>query len=113
MPDVLAALEHCKWLISKGRGSEPCKVLLPRIEAQRRRVNKEKHKRLIKELSSPEEYSDWQAEFDRYYQAAGNPVIARSIMVRLLQQLSTESIRKLAEDQQIDTAAEHPDLSQA
>jgi hypothetical protein len=98
MPDVLAALEHCKFLISKGRGGEPAKLVLPRIEAQRRRANKEGRTRLIRDMHTSEAYSEWNAEFDRYIEAAGDPNIGCSIMLRLLKQLPTSSIKTLAED---------------
>jgi hypothetical protein len=100
MPDVLACLEHCKFLISKGRGGEAAKLVLPRIEAQRRRVNKEGRTRLVKDLHSGQAYSEWNAEFSRYIEAAGDPNVAYSIMLRLLQQLPTDSIKRLSEEGQ-------------
>jgi len=99
MPDVLACLEHCKFLISKGRGAEAAKLVLPRLEAQRRRANKEGRTRLVKDLHNAQAYADWHKEFDRYVSAAVDPNVAYSIMLRLLQQLPSESIKRLAEDQ--------------
>lgn len=96
--DVFAVLAHAKFLVSKGRGHEAAKMILPRIEAQRRRANKEGRTRLVRDLHSAEAYSDWNAEFSRYVEAAGDPNVAYSIMIRLLQQLPTESITRLAQD---------------
>jgi hypothetical protein len=110
MPDVEAALEHCKWLISHGRGKEPAKLVLPRIERQKRVANKEQRTRVQFDCT-PEEYSEWHKEFKRYIESCRNhSVIARSIMLRLLQQLPDSSIAKLAED---DTAAEKETLGDA
>jgi hypothetical protein len=100
MPNVNDALEHCKFLISKGRGEEPAKVVLPRVEAQRRKANKEGRTRLIRDLGNGITYAEFNAEFDRYITASGgNPQIGYSIMLRLLKQLPDESIRKLAADE--------------
>jgi len=95
--DVHAALEHCKFLISKGRGGEAAKLILPRIEAQKRKANKEGKTRLVKDLQSAQAYADWHKEFDRYVTAAVDPNVGYSIMLRLLQQLPTDSIKRLAE----------------
>src|SRR5215475_7164370 len=100
MPTVAECLVHAQWLVSKGRGGEAAKLVLPRLEAQRRRANKEGRTRLVRDLHSAEAYSDWNAEFSRYVEAAGDPNVAYSIMLRLLQQLPTSSISKLAEDKQ-------------
>lgn len=61
-------------------------------------MNKEGRTRLVKDLHSGQAYSDWNAEFSRYVEAAGDPNVAYSIMLRLLQQLPNESIARLAED---------------
>jgi hypothetical protein len=99
MPTVLDALEHAKWLVEHGRGQEACKLILPRLEAQRRRENKEGRTRLVRDLHSAEAYSEWNAEFSRYVEAAGDPNVAYSIMLRLLKQLPTSSIEKLSKDE--------------
>ena len=104
MPDVNAALEHCKFLIEHGRGQEPAKLILPRLEAQRRKANKEGRTRLVRDLHSAEAYSDWNAEFSRYVEAAGDPNVAYSIMLRLLKQLPDSSIKRLAEDENVSNA---------
>ena len=98
MPNVLDCLEHAKFLVSKGRGMEAAKLVLPRLEAQRRKANKEGRTRLVRDLHSAEAYSEWNAEFSRYVEAAGDPNIGYQIMLRLLQQLPTDSIVRLAKD---------------
>lgn len=100
MTDVAEVLKQCQWLISKGRAGEAAKLVLPRIEAQRRRANKEGRTRLVRDLHSAEAYSEWNAEFSRYVEATGDPNVAYSIMLRLLKQLPTSSITALAEDKQ-------------
>src|SRR5216684_2258366 len=101
MPDVNAALEHCKFLIEHGRGQEPAKLVLPRLEAQRRKANKEGRTRLIRDMHTSEAYSEWNAEFDRWITAAGGePNIGCSLMLRALQQFPVSLIQTLAEDKQ-------------
>jgi hypothetical protein len=98
MPTVLDALEHAKWLVEHGRGQEPCVLVLPRIEAQKRKANNEKKTRIAFDADE-QTYSDFHAERQRYIEACGNhPLIAYAIMIRLLRQLPDDSIRKLAED---------------
>lgn len=99
METVADCLAHAKWLVEKGRGQEPCKLFLPRIEMQRRKANKEGYKRVVFQVDE-QLYRDWAEQKDRYVTACGGNVpIAFAIMLRLLQQLETSSITKLAEDQ--------------
>jgi hypothetical protein len=97
--DVFAALEHAKFLISKGRGHESAKLILPKVEAQKRKANKEGKTRLVKDLHNAQAYADWHKEFDRYVTIAVDPNVAYSIMLRLLQQLPDSSIKRLAQDE--------------
>jgi hypothetical protein len=107
MPGAAEELARLKWLLENGKipPSEPCKLILPRIEAKKRVRNTEGRTRLIVQLDTPATYSDFAAQFARYKEQAGNVQIAYSIMLRLLAQLSDESIRKLAADEQIDTGS--------
>src|SRR5690349_14058385 len=101
MPGFKEELARMLWLQHEGKvtDNEPCKVLFPRRDAKKRIVNKEERTRLIRELDTHITYSEFNQEFDRYIEhSGGNPQIAYSIMLRLLKQLSDESIRKLAED---------------
>ena len=100
MPTLEEVYERVKFLLSKGDRSRKCHFGLVDVEAKERIANPKGRTRLIKEMASPEEYSEWNAEFDRYYEAAGNPVIARSVMLRLLKQLPDSSIRALAADEE-------------
>jgi hypothetical protein len=108
VPNVEECLAHCQFLISKGRGAEAAKLVLPRLEAQRRKANKEGKTRLVKDLHNAEAYADWHKEFDRYVTICVDPNVAYSIMLRLLQQLPDDSIKRLSEDD-----AEKPSLSDA
>jgi hypothetical protein len=99
MPDVNEVAAQCKWLIDRGRGSEAAKLLLPRIEAKRRVKNTEGRTRLVKQLDTPETYSEFNQQFDRYIRCAGNVQVAYSIMLRCLAQLSDEQIQTLAADE--------------
>jgi hypothetical protein len=92
-------MEHCKFLISKGRGSESAKLILPKLEAQKRKANKEGKTRLVKDLHNAQAYADWHKEFDRYVTICVDPNIAYALMLRLLQQLPDSSIKRLAQDE--------------
>jgi hypothetical protein len=92
--------ERVNFLLREGSNPHrKCHFGLVDVEAKERAANPKGHKRLIKELSSAEEYGEWNAEFDRFYEQAGNPVIARSIMLRAWKQLSNELIQRLAKDE--------------
>lgn len=99
METVADVLAHCKWLVEHGRGAEPGKLFMPKVEAQRRKDNKEGYKRVVFQVDE-QLYRDWAEQKDRYVTACGGNVpIAFALMLRLLQQLETSSIVKLAEDQ--------------
>jgi hypothetical protein len=99
MPTLEEVAARVNFLLSKGDGGRKCHFGLVDVEAKERIANPKGRTRLIKELGSAEEYSEWNLEFDRYADAAGNPVIGRSIMLRLLKQLPTSSIVKLSKDE--------------
>jgi hypothetical protein len=100
LPTLEEVFEKVKFLMTNGddNAARKCHFGLVDVEIKERIANPKGRKRLIKELGSAEEYSEWNAEWDRYVEQAGNPVIARSIMLRCLRQLSNETIRRLAED---------------
>jgi len=52
MPSVKDVLEHCRWLVEKGRADEKAVLVLPRIESQKRRLNKEKKNRIVPSFSA-------------------------------------------------------------
>lgn len=99
MPTLEEVAARVNFLMEQGGHDRKCHFGLVDVETKERIANPKGRTRLIKELGSPEAYSEWNAEFDRYYEAAGNPTIAQSIMLRLLQQLPTSSIAKLAADE--------------
>lgn len=111
MPDVQAAYEHAKWLIDHGRGQEPAKLVLPRIEAQRRRVNKERRTRVQFDCD-PQMYADWHAERTRWIDACrGHVPIAQALQLRFIQQAPTSLIVKLYEAELAEDA-ERPDRAE-
>jgi hypothetical protein len=82
------------------RPDEKCSFVLVEREVKKRVANDgpKQKTRLIKELHTPQAYSEFNATFDRYVALAGDPNVAFSIMLRLLAQLSDDSIRALARD---------------
>lgn len=101
MPDVNECLKQAQWLIDRGRGAEPAKLVLPRLEAKRRVANKEKRTRVQFDCDEVT-YSKFHEQLKRYRETAGNVTIAHDIMIRCLAQLSDDTIRALAEDEQIE-----------
>lgn len=98
MQTVKDVLEHAKWLIEKGRGEEPASLFLPRVTAQRRRVNREGYRRFIIQVDE-QLYSDLHGQRERYLQLCnGNPPIAYAIMLRILGAVSDEAIQGLAQE---------------
>ena len=92
--EFLANIERYKKALPP---DEP--IVLPRREAKRRAVNKEKRHRVIFDCDE-ETYKLCHQERSRYIAACGeNPTIAHTIMIRLLQQLPDSSIKKLSEDE--------------
>jgi|SRR5882762_10538206 len=100
METVNDVLEHCKFLISKGRGAEPGKLFMPKVEAQRRKANKEQAKRVVF-VTDPDTYSAWHTQKDRYVEiCGGNPSLAYQIMLNILGAISNEAIEALYRDEQ-------------
>ncbi len=101
MPGVAKPLEELqndiKWLIEHGRGQEKGIIYMPKVEAQRRRENKEGHRRVVF-VTDPDTYKLWHAERDRWIELCDdNPTIAYPLMCSVLQRISDEAIRGLVE----------------
>lgn len=99
MPSFEEELARMLWLKKEGKvqPDERCKLIFPRLEAKKRVKNVEGRTRLVVQLDTPATYSEFSAQFARYKELSGNPQIAFSIMLRLLAQLSDDSIKRLAE----------------
>ena len=99
MPSFEEELARMLRLKKEGKvqPDERCKLIFPRLEAKKRVKNVEGRTRLVVQLDTPATYSEFSAQFARYKELSGNPQIAFSIMLRLLAQLSDDSIKRLAE----------------
>lgn len=98
MPTVQDALTHCRWLIEKGRGEEKAVLYLPRVEAQRRKVNKDQHRRVVF-VTEPEVYAEWHGQRDRFTElCGGNPQFAYRVMLKILGAVSEAAIQGLYEE---------------
>lgn len=102
MPEFKAELDRMNWLWREGKISadEPCKVVLPRLEAKKRVRNSEGRTRLIVQLDTAETYSEFAAEFARYKEETGNPQIAFQLMLTLLKAPSNEDLQRYAKGAQ-------------
>lgn len=94
-----------QFLEEHGHGDEKVHVVFVKEEVRKRVQNKGERTRLIKELDTPEAYSDWEAEWDRWIQGCGgHKPIAQDLMLRHLQQVPLSEIAKFAEDEQEEPA---------
>ena len=100
MPNVEECLAHCQFLISKGRGQEAAKLVLPKLEAQRRKANKEGKTRLVKDLHTAQAYAEWHVQFDRFVTICVDPNIGYKVMVMWLEAMPSELIEKWAKEGQ-------------
>jgi len=100
MPSFEEELARMLWLKKEGkvRPDERCKLIFPRIEAKKRVKNVEGRTRLVVQLDTPATYSEFTAQFARYKELTGNPQIAYSLMLKVLQGLSDDSIQRLAKE---------------
>lgn len=106
METLKDCFEHAKWLMEKGRGDEPCKLFFPKLEAQRRKVNKEGYKRVILQMDE-QLYKDFHEMKDRIVTLChNNPPLAYSVMLQLISAVKDETITSLAD-------AEQPSLGDA
>jgi hypothetical protein len=96
MPTVSDVLEHAKFLIGKGRGDEPAVLYLPKIEAQKRKANREKRKRIVWDVDEVT-YSRFNAERDRWIAVCVNKTVAVSLMCDVLAAVSEETMRRFLE----------------
>jgi len=97
MPTVNDVLAQVQFLLSKGRGEEPAVLYMPRVEAQKRKVNKEKRKRIIWDVDE-ETYKALNTERDRWIEIAINKTVAVSLMCEVLAAVPEATIRALLED---------------
>lgn len=96
MPTVQDVLTQAKFLIGKGRGDEPAVLYLPKIEAQKRKANREKRKRIVWDVDEVT-YSRFNAERDRWVSVCVNKTVAVSLMCDVLAAVSEETMRRLLE----------------
>ena len=87
-----------QWLKRENKvsGDERVKLIFPRLENKRRVKNVEGKTRLVKQLDTPETYSEFNHQFGRYKELAGNPQVAFQLMLDVLKALSDEAIQRLA-----------------
>ena len=110
METVKYVLAHAQWLIDKGRGDEPAKIFLPRIEAQRKKANREKKTRVQFETDE-QTYSDFHEQKNRYVELCfGNPTLAYPIMVQILAAVDGNTIHRMAEADSAVIDASNPSL---
>ncbi len=94
---VKDVLEHCKWLIARGREGEAAKLLLPRIEAQRRKVNKEKRHKVQFDVTE-DQYAAFHAQLQRIREHVGNITVAHDVLIEWLSLLKEETMDAMTDE---------------
>jgi len=95
---VLEELNRLKALVYSGHENEIVHVVMTEREAKRRRENPKKSTRLSMEMYSPEAYSEFHVERERFFQVAKDPRIAVDMLIRALRQVDDETLRKWLQD---------------
>jgi hypothetical protein len=72
-------------------------IVLPRLEAHRRAVNKEKRSR-VSFVCTPEQYAAFHAQLKRYRDLVPNVTMSTDIMIAYLAQPSDGDIQAVAEE---------------
>lgn len=102
VPSLKEVAEKINFLLTNGddNADRRCHFGLIDVETKERAENPKKYTR-VQFRCDPQTYEDFHKQLNRYITACGNhPGIAHAIMIRLLAQLSSESITKLADDEQ-------------
>ena len=84
MPTKLELFNQLKIDINKGEGGDPVHLVDHVKERKRKRDNPEKSTRTILDCRSPEMWSAFQLQKERYVTLAVDPAIAVALMVRAL-----------------------------
>lgn len=97
-PSFDEELARMQWLKRENKvsGDERVKLIFPRLESKRKVKNVEGRTRLVKQLDTPETYSEFEYQFGRYKELTGNPQVAYQLMLDVLKALSDEAIQRLA-----------------
>jgi hypothetical protein len=96
MPTVSDVLAQIQFLIGKGRGDEPAVLYMPKVEAQKRKANQEKRKRIIWDVDEVT-YSRFNTERDRWMGICVNKTVTVSLMCDVLAAVPEETIKRLLE----------------
>jgi len=100
METVLDVLEHCKWLIAHGRSGEAAKLFMPKVEAQRRKENKEGYRRFVIQVDETL-YKQFHEMKDRYITLCfNNPSLAYPVLLQILAAVADETITAMAQADQ-------------
>jgi hypothetical protein len=94
MATIAEELARLRFLVSKGRGEEKCHVVLIEEEARKRKENTgpQPKTRFQIETDSPEMYSRFNAQKDRWLRLVPNKSICLDMMCRMWEEPSDEVI---------------------
>ena len=93
MPEAHEELARLKWLLDNGKipPSEPCKLVLPRIEARERVKNPKGRTRFVLECDTEDMYARFNAEKNRWLEGRNKSVVLDA-MCRVWEEVSTPAI---------------------
>jgi hypothetical protein len=98
MPSKIELFNQLKIDIAAGRGLEdPCHLVNHAVERKRKKENPGQSTRVILNCYSPEAYSAFQMEKDRYFSVVVDVRIAIDFMIRALHQVDDVTLRKWLE----------------
>lgn len=99
MPTFKAELARMLWLQHENKISddEPCRVVLPRIEAQEKIKNPKGQTRFILECDTEDMFARFLTQKDRWIGLAINKSIALDSMCRVLEEVSDQAIQEFCE----------------
>lgn len=105
MPTKKELFEQLKIDIAAGKGlQDSCHLVNHDAERVRRRENRAKSTRVMIETHSPQSYSEFHEQKERYIRAAVDPSIAIQLMIRAL-----AAIDEITLQQWIKEGHQHPD----
>ena len=96
MPSLKELSEKLNAMIAAGKGEERGALFLPAVEARSRVKNEKGRTRFIMETNSPEFYSRFNAQKDRYLSVVENKTIGLEVMLSVLESKSDQDLLDLA-----------------
>jgi hypothetical protein len=96
VPSLVELRAELDRRIAKGDGEVRGALLLPQVEARSRVKNEKGRTRFIWELDSPQFYSRFNTQKNRYLEVIENKTVALEVFLDVLESVADERLRELA-----------------